>query len=59
MHEGVCVRCNFQPHEAKRTVEAVEQVVARILPLPQWNPDTSPIEEMFSKFKALLRSTAA
>jgi transposase len=32
---------------------------ARVEPLPPYSPDLSPIEEMFSKVKELLRTLAA
>jgi transposase len=34
-------------------------VPARVLPLPPYSPDFTPIEEMFSKFKEFLRRIGA
>jgi transposase len=50
---------NLQPHKAESVVRAVEAAKARVIPLPSSSPDLSPIEEMFSKLKATLRSVAA
>src|SRR5262249_20136888 len=38
---------------------AVEQAGARLLPLPPYSPEYSPIEEMFSKVKQGLRRAKA
>ena len=45
-----------QPHQSEEAIEAVEAAGARVLPLPPWSPDLTPIEEMFSKVKEALRS---
>jgi transposase len=50
---------NLQPHKAESVVRAVEAAKARVIPLPLSSPDLTPIEEMFSKVKATLRSVAA
>jgi transposase len=50
---------NLQPHKAESVVRAVEAAKARVIPLPSSSPDLTPIEEMFSKVKATLRSVAA
>jgi transposase len=47
---------NPKPHLSEEAVEAVEAVGARVLRLPPWSPDMTPIEEMFSKVKGALRS---
>ena len=47
---------NPKPHQSEEAVEAVEGAGARVLPLPPWSPDLTPIEEMFSKVKEALRS---
>jgi transposase len=49
---------NLQPHQAAGVVEAVEQAGAHVIPLPPSSPDLTPIEEMFSKVKGILRSAA-
>jgi transposase len=50
---------NLKPHESEEAIEAVEAAGARVVPLPPWSPDLTPIEEMVSKVKGSLRSTAA
>jgi transposase len=57
--EDVVIWDNLQPHQAAVVVAAVEQAGARVIPLPPWSPDLTPIEEMFSKVKGALRSAAA
>jgi transposase len=47
---------NPKPHLSEEAIEAVERAGARVLPLPPWSPDLTPIEEMFSKVKEALRS---
>src|SRR4029453_8380590 len=55
----VVVGDNPQPHLSEEAIEAVEGAGARVVPLPPWSPDLTPIEEMFSKVKGALRSAAA
>jgi transposase len=55
----VVILDNLKPHKDKAVVEAIEGAGARVLPLPPWSPDLTPIEKMFSKVKGLLRSAAA
>jgi transposase len=55
----VVVWDNLKPHESAGARRAVEGAGARLLPLPPYSPDYSPIEEMYSKVKGLLRSAAA
>jgi transposase len=55
----VVVRDNLKPHESEEAIEAVEAAGARVVPLPPWSPDLTPIEEMVSKIKGSLRSAAA
>jgi transposase len=55
----VVVWDKLKPHESDEAIEAVEAAGARVVPLPPWSPDLTPIEEMFSKVKGSLRSAAA
>jgi transposase len=55
----VVVWDNLKPHESAGARRAVEGAGARLLPLPPYSPDYTPIEEMYSKVKGLLRSAAA
>jgi transposase len=50
---------NLQPHQAEEVVELVEAAGASVVPLPPWSPDLTPIEEMVSKVKDVMRSIAA
>jgi transposase len=55
----VVVWDNLSPHKSAVAAAAVEARGACVLPLPVYSPDLSPIEEMFSKVKAGLRTIAA
>jgi transposase len=55
----VVVWDNLPSHQSEEAVEAVEGVGARVVPLPPWSPDLTPIEEMVSKVKGAMRSLAA
>jgi transposase len=50
---------NLKPHQSEEAIEAVESAGARVVPLPPWSPDLTPIEEMISKVKGSMRSAAA
>jgi transposase len=50
---------NLKPHQSEEAIELVEAAGARVVPLPPWSPDLTPIEEMISKVKGVLRSVAA
>jgi transposase len=59
LHEGdVVVLDNIKPHLAPGVARAIEQAGARVLPLPPYSPDYTPIEEMYSKVKTFLRRVA-
>jgi transposase len=55
----VVVWDNPKPHQSDEAIDAVEEAGARVVPLPPWSPDLTPIEEMFSKVKGAMRSAAA
>jgi transposase len=60
LHEGdVVVFDNLKPHLSARVAAAIEGAGARVLPLPPYSPDYTPIEEMFSKVKEALRHAEA
>jgi transposase len=50
---------NLSSHKAAGVREAIEQAGARLTYLPPYSPDLNPIEQFFSKLKAILRKTAA
>ena len=49
---------NLASHKVAGVREAIEQAGARLLYLPPYSPDLNPIEQVFAKLKALLRSAA-
>jgi len=55
----VVVWDNPKPHLSDEAIDAVEEAGARVVPLPPYSPDLTPIEEMVSKVKGALRSAAA
>jgi transposase len=55
----VVVVDNLAAHHSDEVREAIEAAGARVLPLPPYSPDYSPIEELFSKFKNFLRRIGA
>ena len=55
----IVVMDNLQVHKMKRVRELIEGAGAEILFLPPYSPDFSPIEEAFSKVKAILRRIGA
>lgn len=50
---------NLPAHKTMVAREAIEAVGARMLFLPPYSPDFNPIENAFSKLKAILRKAAA
>ena len=55
----VVVMDNLGAHKVAGVAEAIRAVGASILYLPPYSPDLNPIEQVFSKLKALLRGAAA
>jgi transposase len=55
----VVVFDDLAAHHSEEVREAIESAGARVLPLPPYSPDYSPIGEMFSKFKNFLRRIGA
>jgi transposase len=51
----VVVMDNLACHKRAGVREAIEEAGARLLYLPPYSPDLNPIEQAFSKLKALLR----
>jgi transposase len=49
---------NLGSHKAKRIRAAIRAAGARLLFLPPYSPDLNPIEQVFAKLKALLRTAA-
>lgn len=60
LREGdVVVWDNLAPHRAAGLEELVGSAGARLMPLPPYSPDFSPIEPCWSKVKQFLRSAGA
>src|SRR5512135_232390 len=60
LHKGdVVVRDNLKPHRVSGVAASIERAGARVMPLPPYSPDYTPIEEMYSKVKQFLRRVAA
>ena len=55
----VVILDNLGAHKGERARELIEGRGCSLLFLPPYSPDFSPIEEAFSKIKALLRKAAA
>jgi transposase len=55
----VVILDNLPAHKGSAVREAVEAPGAQLLFLPPYSPDFNPIENAFSKLKALLRKAAA
>jgi transposase len=50
---------NLSPHKSDPTLVLITQAGAQVLFLPAYSPDFNPIEKMWSKVKALLRTAEA
>lgn len=55
----IVIMDNLPSHKVKGVREAIEAVGAQLWYLPAYSPDLNPIEPMWSKVKAILRSIAA
>jgi len=55
----IVVMDNLAPHKHDRTVALITAAGATVRFLPAYSPDLNPIEMMWSKVKALLRSSEA
>jgi transposase len=60
LHSGqIVIMDNASIHEGEKVRQAIEAKGCHLLFLPPYSPDFSPIEEAFSKFKAILRRIGA
>ena len=50
---------NLSAHKVAGVREAIRAAGVSVLHLPSYSPDFNPIEQLFAKFKALLRKAAA
>ena len=54
----IVIMDNLSSHKVKGVREAIEAAGADLAYLPPYSPDFNPIEQVFAKFKHLLRSAA-
>ena len=60
LHPGdIVIMDNLRAHKASGIREAIEQIGARLLYLPPYSPDLSPIERCWAKLKTSLRQAKA
>src|SRR5258706_9611820 len=60
LHSGqIVIMDNLSIHQGTRVRQAIEARGCRLLFLPAYSPDLSPIEEAFSKLKTVLRRVGA
>ena len=55
----VVILDNLRAHKGERVKQLIESSAASVIFLPAYSPDFNPIEEAFSKIKAILKKTAA
>jgi transposase len=55
----VVILDNLGSHKGKAVRKAIRDVGARLIFLPKYSPDLNPIEQVFAKFKTLLRKAGA
>ena len=55
----VVIMDNLSPHKSEPTLSLIAQAGAEVLFLPAYSPEFNPIEKMWSKIKASLRSAQA
>ena len=55
----IVIMDNLSPHKSERSLSLLVQAGAEILFLPAYSPDFNPIEKMWSKIKASLRTAEA
>jgi len=55
----IVIMDNLTAHKVAGIEEAIEAVGATMFYLPQYSPDLNPIEQAFSKLKALLHKAAS
>ena len=55
----IVVMDNLRTHKVEGVKEIIEAANATVLYLPPYSPDLNPIEQMWSKIKAILRSLKA
>jgi transposase len=56
--DDIVIMDNLPAHKVAGVRQAIETAGAKLLYLPPYSPDLNPIEQVFAKFKALLRKAA-
>jgi transposase len=56
---NILIMDNLPVHKSKRVADAIAAAGCTLVFLPPYSPDLNPIENMWSKVKALLRAAAA
>ncbi len=57
--DDILIMDNLPAHKSARITQAVEKAGCKLVYLPPYSPDYSPIENMWSKVKAILKKAAA
>jgi transposase len=57
-HGDIVIIGNLPAHKGIAVQKAIKAARAKLLYLPKYSPDLNPIEQAFSKLKALLRKAA-
>ena len=57
-NDDIVIMDNLSSHKVAGVREAIENAGANLIYLPPYSPDLNPIEQVFSKLKALLRKAA-
>jgi transposase len=55
----IVIMDNLSPHKSELTLSLMAEAGAQVLFLPAYSPDLNPIEKMWSKVKACLRTAEA
>ena len=55
----VVIMDNLGSHKGEAVRQAIRSAAAKLFFLPKYSPDLNPIEQVFAKFKHLLRKAAA
>ena len=59
MPGDIVIADNLSSHKGRAVRRAIRATGARLILLPKYSPDLNPIEQVFAKFKHLLRKAAA
>jgi transposase len=57
--DDIVIMDNLGSHKGKAVRKAIRKAGAHLIFLPKYSPDLNPIEQVFSKFKHLLRKARA